>query len=202
MREHVAAGGDRLRLLRLDLGERLGRELVRHHASQVLLERHHVHDGDPVVLGRQDLEHAAVGCRVDDELGRSVGGLDESALQLVARLEQADPAGVGGGTERGARQRAHERHVLPRGGAAHAHAAGGSHRGLLDADSHPHADRPLARVLARRRKGLRAERGQRGVAHRAAAGRCEPGSRERRGPGDTGVVNDARSRQEPCGASL
>src|SRR6185436_11022732 len=61
VRERVAARRDRLRLLRLELPERLRRELVRDHAAQVVLELDDVHHGEAGVVRRQHFEDATIG---------------------------------------------------------------------------------------------------------------------------------------------
>ena len=92
MGEGVGARRDRLRLQRLDLREGLGRELVRDHAPQVVLQVDDVHDREPALLGGADLEEAPVGRRVRlQQLGRNGGGHDRQ-LELVSRLDQAQHA--------------------------------------------------------------------------------------------------------------
>ena len=70
----VGAGGNGLRLQRLDLAKRGRIELVRHHAAEILLERELVDNRQPVARVTEHLERPSIGTGLD--LERYAGGLD------------------------------------------------------------------------------------------------------------------------------
>ena len=204
VRERVGARRDRLRLERLDLREGLGRQLVRDHAPEVVLEVDDVHDGQRRRLGGPHLEEPPVACRV--RLAGARPG--RRATRWPARARPRSRGGAAApppwrGTSPGAAcarrtavsPGARPWTTTPESAPIEARATPGRTPTRIEGCAH-------GGERAGGRRGDAGGRRRDASLHRAAGGGHDPGPRQRRDPGRAGVIHDALSGHEPCGASL
>ena len=179
--ERVGARRHRLGLERLDLGERRGRQLVRHHAPEVVFEIDHVDQGEGSAVRGPHLQVAAIARLVGGERVPGPRGHDEGPRQVLARLQQTESA------------RGRDRLVLDHEGAGEARSREPTGQGL--SGRAVVAARPLERC--NRRSARRVPAPARSPTRRGPAPRLLPSGARTRPPGLPASRSPAPARPPP-----